>query len=194
MKLRLITLALALAVLPATEALASSLPRADFGDRPILGVGLGGNRTWSAGGSLALDMPVYPGLALGGALNTTLAGGLNYDLRGTYRFVDGSQLTPAVAAIAGVWGAPGLAGFSSPLGVAPYLGFALAYPINDRINLRLDLTYAALYDYAKGGETLLFLGGPPSSGLEVGYKFLPNVEATLGINGRGDFVGANLSF
>jgi hypothetical protein len=194
MTIRMITLALALAMLPAGGALASSLPRADFGDRPILGVGLGGNQSWSAGGSLAIDVPVWNGLALGGALNTSLGGSFGYDLRAAYRFVEGSQFTPAIAAIAGAWGAPGATGFTNSLGVAPYLGFALAYPITDRFNARLDLTYAPFYRYAGAGETLVFLGGPPSSGLEVGYKVLPNLEATLGINGRGDFLGANYSF
>jgi hypothetical protein len=143
---------------------------------------------------LAVDLPVWSSLAVGGAVGTTLAGGTNFDLRAAYRFVEGSQLTPAIAAIVGAWGAPGQAGFSSSLGVAPYVGFALAYPITDRFNARLDLTYAAFYDYSRAGETLLFLGGPPASGLEVGYKILPNLEATLGINGRGDFLGANYNF
>jgi hypothetical protein len=182
------------AIAPTAPALASSLPRADFGDRPTVSLGLGGNQAWSAGGSLAVDLPVWDSLALGGAVGTSLAGGLNYDLRAAYRFVSAGQYTPAVAAVVGAWGAPGQPNFTSSLGVAPYIGFALAYPINERFNIRLDLTYATFYNYAAAGETLLFLGGPPSSGLEVGYKLLPNLEATLGINGRGDFLGANYSF
>lgn len=189
-------LALALTLLGwAQPARASSLPRADFGSQPILGIGVGGNQSWQAGGSLSADFPLNDSLMLGASAASSLGGALNYDVRGMYRFVVGTRSTgPSIAAVVGLWGQPGLPYFQTSLGAAPFIGFAMAYPITDRFTARLDLSYAPFFDYAHASQSLVFLGGPPSSGLEVGYKVAPNLEATLGLNGRGDFLGANFQF
>lgn len=193
--MRALPLALALALLPCLPAAASSLPRADIGSRPVLGIGVGGNQSLQAGGSLSLDVPVTDAIAIGGSASSTFAGGLDYDVRGMYRFILGASSTgPSISAILGLWGQPGLSGFQTGFGAAPYLGFGLAYPINEKFTVRLDLAYAPFFDYAHANETLVFLGGPPSSGVEVGYHITKNFEATLGLNGRGDLIGASYTF
>lgn len=180
----------------ASPAVASSLPRVDFDDRPTVGVGFGTNQAWSPAGSVSLDIPVGDQWLVGGAVASTLAGGLNGDLRLVYRFVEGGTAGPTIAAIAGVWGEPlgrpmGLSSrFSLPGGAAPLVGFGLAYPVWDRIHLRLNLIYSPFFLY--GAETLGFIGGPPGSGLEVGYELNSAIQATLGINGRGDVLGLKI--
>jgi hypothetical protein len=190
------TLALATLCMPfSLPVWASSLPRVDFGTRPLIGLGFGSNQTLQAGGSLSIDVPVNESFMLGGAAASTFGGGLNYDVRGVYRFIVGAQGSgPSIAAIVGLWGQPGLASFQTTFGAAPFVGFGMAYPITDRFTARLDLAYAPFFDYASANETFVFLGGPPTSGVEVGYRLMSNLEATLGINGRGDFLGASYTF
>lgn len=184
--------ALALTVGLVPQAQASSLPRVDFGDKPIFGFGVGMNQNWSTSGSVSLDVPFASTFLLGGSIATRIDGSVNYDLRGMYRFIEGGHDGPTIAGILGVWGAPGQTGFSLPGQVAPLVGFGLAYPATDKIDLRLNLCYSPFFNYTT--EFLTFIGGPPTSGAEVGYKLTPNTEVTLGINGRGDFLGANLTF
>lgn len=189
----LVAAALGLGVLAERPAEAASLPPVDFGDQTIVGLGVGADQALTAGGSLSIDVPVGSRLLLGGAVASTLGGQFNYDLRGVYRLVEGSRETPAIGGILGLWGAPGMAGFQLPVAAAPFVGFALAYAATDQIDLRLNLAYSPFFDYGPS-EFLGFIGGPPVSGLEVGYQLTPNLEATIGINGRGDFAGVNYAF
>lgn len=177
----------------AGPAAASSLPRVDFGTEPIVGLGLGVNQGLSAGGSLSLDVPVGTRWMAGASVGSSLARSITYDVRAIYRLVDGGPETPAIGAIVGLWGAPGAPGFQFPLGVAPLVGFGLAYTINEQFDVRLNLSYSPFFNYGSG-EFLTFIGGPPLAGLEVGYQLSPGLEATLGINGRGDFLGLAYTF
>jgi hypothetical protein len=186
----LAALALTLAVSPLARA--SSLPRVDFGEKPLLGVGLGANQNWATSGSLSLDVPFADTFLLGGSIATRIDGSVNFDLRGMYRFIEGGKEGPTVAGILGVWGAPGQAGFTLPGQVAPLVGFGLAYPATDQVDLRLNLAYSPFFQYTH--EFLTFIGGPPLAGVEVSYQLTPIMEVTLGVNGRGDFLGANLAF
>lgn len=203
MQLRALATALALVVGAAPAlvmgaapaAWASSLPKVDFGPSASFGFGVGTNQLWQTGGSLSLDVPVTDSILIGGAAATNLDGSVNFDVRGLYRLIEGGTEGPTIAAMIGLWGAPGgpnAANFQLPYPVAPLVGFGLAYPVMDKVDLRLNLAYSPFFTYT--GEFLTFIGGPPSSGVEVGYQLTPNMEVTLGINGRGDFLGANLTF
>lgn len=193
MKRIAVAAAAAWALVGASPAWASSLPGVDFGDRPVAGLGVGANEALSAGGSLSVDVPLGDQILVGGAIASTFGGNVNYDLRAMYRLVEGSSDSPAIGGLVGVWGAPGLPGFQLPVSAAPFVGFALAYSPMERVDLRLNLAYSPFFDYGPS-EFLGFIGGPPVSGLEVGYQLTPSLEATLGLNGRGDFVGVNMAF
>lgn len=179
-----------------TRALASSLPAADFGERPVLGVGLGTGLGWRPGGSLAVTWPLMDQIALGGALASTFTGGVTYDVRGVYRFVEGSREGPSIAGIVGLWGAAGGIGpdprFTMGVPLAPSIGFGLAYSPLDKLALRLNLAYSPFFAY--GTETLGFIGGPPSTGIEAAYVLMPGFEVTAGLNGNGDILGCSYLF
>ncbi len=183
-------------VMTQTPALASSLPGADYGERPVLGVGLGAGLGWRPGGSLAVTWPVLDQLAVGGALASTFAGGVTFDVRGVYRFVEGSREGPAIAGIVGLWGAAGGLGpdprFTMGVPLAPAIGFGLAYSPLDKLAIRLNLAYSPFFAY--GTEALGFIGGPPSTGVEAGYQLAPGLEVTAGLNGNGDILGFSYRF
>lgn len=173
---------------------ASSLPRVDFDTSPSVGLGFGANQSLQAGGSLSIDVPVASQLLVGGAVSSSIVGSLVYDVRALYRLVEAVPgESPAIAGMVGVWGAPGAARFQLPGQFAPLIGFGLAYPINEQFDVRLNLAYSPFFTYG-ASEFLGFIGGPPGSGIEVGYQVTPNLEATLGINGRGDLLGLNMTF
>jgi hypothetical protein len=181
---------------PAGVAAASSLPAADVGDRPKLGLGVGAGFGWRPGGSVAVDWPVTDGVAVGGALASTFTGGATFDLRGVYRFVEGSREGPSIAGIVGLWGATGGLGpdprFTLGVPIAPSIGFGLAYSPLDKLALRLNLAYSPFFAY--GTETLGFIGGPPSTGIEAAYALGPGLEVTAGLNGNGDILGVSYLF
>jgi hypothetical protein len=183
--------AVSIGVVPAA-AWASSLPKVDFGTQPSVGLGINVNSAFTTGGSVSIDVPFWDVFQVGGAIATRLDGSVNYDVRAMYRFIEGGKDGPSIAGIIGVWGAPGQSGFTLPGSVAPLVGFGLAYPAMDKLNLRLNLAYSPFFNYTS--EFLTFIGGPSVAGAEVAYELTPNTEVTLGINGRGDFVGANLHF
>lgn len=188
-------LAAAFAVAPG-QAWASSMPGADFGDRPKLGAGFGAGLGWQPGGSVALTWPVWDQLAVSGAAASTFSGGATFDLRGIYRFVEGSREGPAIAGIVGLWGAAGGVGpdprFTAGVPLAPSIGFGLAYSPMDKLALRLNLAYSPFFAY--GTETLGFIGGPPSTGIEAAYELSPGFEVTAGLNGNGDILGLSYLF
>jgi hypothetical protein len=174
----------------ATEA--STLPRADFASHPLLGVGLGMSQAPALEGALSYDMPLTSQVLLGASVGYGLGSNVTYDVRALYRFIPLSPDGPAIAGILGVWGAPGQTGFQLGGNMAPFVGVGLAYAINDRFDARVDLSYSPFYNY--GNQFLSIIGGPPIFGGEVGYKFSPTLQATLGLDGRGDIAGLSLSF
>ncbi len=76
-----------------------------------------------------------------------------------YQFVKGDRNTPNVA---GIFGA-----FANRSGLRPELGIALSHPFSERVTGRANIVYG------------------PSWGLELGYKFTPTVEGTIGVTGLG---------
>lgn len=180
-------LALAAALLAAPVADASTLPRADFArNSRVLGIGLGN------GIGASLDLAVQPNLSLGAAISSGLYGfdSTRWDLRMLYVFVNGGRRDLSVAGLIGVWGDSRI---RRSLGVVPGLeiGFALSYPFTPELTGRLNL--AVPYYGDLGGSYYNAFGGP-SGGVELGYRFQPHLEGTLGANGMGGLLGLKLNF
>jgi hypothetical protein len=76
-----------------------------------------------------------------------------------YQFVEGSRRTPSVS---GIFGA-----FADRHELRPELGIALSHPLSERLTGRANVVYG------------------PSWGVEVGYRFSPSVEGTIGVTGLG---------
>ena len=175
---------------------APSHPRAALGEPPPGGAGGGARRRRRPRGPRALTWPVIDQLAVGAAVASTFTGGATFDLRGVYRFVEGSREGPAIAGIVGLWGAAGGVGpdprFTMGVPLAPAIGFGLAYSPLDKLAIRLNLAYSPFFAY--GTETLGFIGGPPSTGIEAAYALSPGFEVTAGLNGNGDILGLAYHF
>jgi len=88
-----------------------------------------------------------------------------------YQFVEGvyegNGKQPNISGIAGA--------FANRHGLRPELGFALSYPLASRWMGRANVVYG------------------PSWGFEVGYRFNPQVEGTIGVTGMG-LLGLNVRF
>lgn len=166
---------------------ASTMPRADFtrGSR-VLGVGAGN------GIGASVDVAVQPNLSLGGAIASGVYGfdSTRWDVRMLYQFVNGGRRNLSVAGLLGVWGD---SRYQRPLGLAPgiEIGFALSFPFTRELTGRLNL--AVPYYGTLGGPYFNAFGGP-SAGAELGYRFQPHIEGTLGVNGMGGLLGAKLNF
>lgn len=178
-------LAIALVILIAPSAWASTLPKADFGDRGYLGVGVGP----AVGASY--DARLSRELLVGASVGSILWPGptsTRYDLRALYRFVDGGRTSLSIAGILGAWGDTA---FAAPLGWPGgiEIGFGLSVPITHDLTGRLNL----LVPYYQVPSTHFFdVFYGPSGGIELGYKITPWIEATLGLNGSGGIAGAKL--
>lgn len=159
-----------LAVLSASPAFASSMPKADFSE-PYLGLGIGN------GLSLSVDIPLDRELSLGAAIGAPSFAAGSADVRLLYKLVR-ERLTLALLAGAQASG-PRFSQFSY---FQPMLGVALAYPFNPKLTGRLNVVVG------------VFDRGVTPSGLELGYKFTRSLEGTLGVNGRGDVLGLKYTF
>lgn len=181
MKRTLFALTTAAATLVATvaPAFASSMPKADFGRANTFGLGVGD------GVSLSLDFPVSGDLSLGGAISAQSFRSNTVDLRLLYKLVRGGTRALHVDLLAGlqIYG-PSFGNFSS---YDPVIGVALAYPLTDKLTLRGNIAGAF-------STTGLGFNATRASGIELAYEFTPNLEGTLGGNGRGDVLGLKLSF
>ena len=180
MKRTALTLAAAVLALGATAlpAQASSMPKADF-DRNTLGLGLGN------GFSLSLDFPVNRELSLGGSISAPGFVSNNFDLRLLYKLLNGGRSNLTLALLAGVQAYGPRFGTISTY--QPMVGVGLAYPFTSQLTGRLNLVAGF-----GGGAFGLTSMGP--SGIELGYRFTPNLEGTIGANGRGDFIGLKFAF
>jgi hypothetical protein len=160
-------------------ALASSMPKADFGRSNTLGLGVGN------GVSLSIDFPVSGDLSLGGALSAQGFVSNTADLRLLYKLMPGGTGRLHLDLLGGVqiYG-PRFGQFTS---FDPFIGVALAYPFTSRLTGRLNVAGA----FNTGG---LGFNGTRASGIELAYEFSPNLEGTIGANGRGDFLGLKFGF
>lgn len=164
----------AIALTTALPAQASSMPRADFGSRPYLGLGLGN------GVSVSFDAPLNGDMALGLSGGTGVFNRVSsVDVRFLYKFLRGGVGRPTVALLAGMQG--GGAGYTLG-GFEPMVGIGLAYGITPALTIRGNIV-AGL-----GSRNWI---GP--SGIELAYKFTPTLEGTIGGNGRGDVIGLKFS-
>jgi hypothetical protein len=151
-----------------SPVLASTMPKADFGGSPTLGLGVG------YGVGVSIDAPVSPQLSLGIAGHFNQFRNVYGDARLLYKLLHGGGgLTLDLLAGAGY----GI-GFGS---LDPFVGVALAYPFTSRLTGRLNI-----------GINPLAYTSYSASGIELGYKFSNTLEGTIGANGLNDFLGLKL--
>lgn len=181
---------LALTGAMALPAAASTLPRADLHgpDMRTFGLGLGHALSVSA------DIALSPRLTLGASLGSGLWNDpepYRYDVRAVYALVSGGRTSLSIAAILGLWGATT---FKNPYNLGnlpvPEVGFGISYPFSDFVaRLNLIVPY-----YGQIAGPYFYMFGGPSGGLELGYRVRPYMEATLGTNGQGNYLGLKLDF
>lgn len=175
MNKQLLIAATALTVLWSVPAQASSMPRPDFGAKPYLGLGIGN------GLSLSIDFPVSRELSLGGSLGAPGFLGSNFDFRLLYKLVNGGRSGLTLDLLAGLQASgPRFSTFNN---FDPFVGVGLAYPFTPRLTGRLNVAVGVVSRQA-------FL----PSGIELGYRFTPSLEGTIGANGHGDFLGLKFDF
>jgi hypothetical protein len=163
---------MAATLLVSSPALASTMPKADFGGSPVLGLGVG------YGVGVSFDAPVSSQLSLGVAGHFAYFNTVHGDLRLLYKLLHGGGgLTLDLLAGAGYGGVPSANAYA----FSPFVGVALAYPFTNRFTGRLNV-----------GINPLNPGGVTASGIELGYKFSNTLEGTIGGNGLGDFLGLKL--
>ena len=91
----------------APAAMASTLPHADFGDRPTIGLGLGPNAYGIIQSGVSAEASLGPNSRIGISAGAATTGTVLYEARGLYRLVEPSGVAPAVVAIGGGWGGAG---------------------------------------------------------------------------------------
>lgn len=175
-------LTLLLAFGPAMPALASTMPGADdTGTR--LGVGIG-----PEGLALSLDAPVTSVFRLGASLGTgyPVFSPASFDIRGTYQLPSVGVPHLELMVIGGVIGGFGYTGLTSPAGLNGGIeaGAGAAYTFVPKLVGRLNLVYGIPF---VGGYP--YFAVAPASGIELGYKFSPKIEGTIGYSGRGEVLG-----
>lgn len=174
-KARILRLAFSgMAVVLATPAQASTLPRADFEQRPLLALG-GGQAL-----GLSFDVPLNANWSLGAALGSRAFVGARAEFRALYRLVgaDGGGRYQ----LAGMFGSQAAGpAFGRLNTLAPLLGITGAYQMLPQWTLRASL--AGAYPSSEMWR---------SSGIEVGYRYSSGLELTIGYNGRGDLLGLKL--
>ncbi len=165
-------------------ARASMLPQADFDARArTVGLGLG------YGGGVSLDWGLGGGLMAGISAARMLGPvGNRLDARVLYQFVDGERKGLSISGILGLWADTGFLGSPFPFLPPVEGGFGLAYPLLPQLVARLNLV-VPLFAPQRAFDVF----GGPAAGLEMGYRFGPNLEATLGLNGQGNLLGLRLT-
>ncbi len=172
------------AILITTPSYASSLPDADI--TPKIGIG--------TGPSLSLDFKLNPKTSLGISIGSPFYRGFllsgAYDVRLLHKFVDQNKF-----ALSGLIGVAGDQAFTTNLGSAPFgieAGIAISYQFIPKLTGRLNVV--GVVPILRNGSFNYFSYVAPSSGIELGYKFTPNIEGTIGGNGQGDVLGLNILF
>lgn len=174
----------------ALPASASTLPRADITRPDLRYFGIGAGHAVS----VSADVAVAPNWTLGASLGSGFWNDpepYRYDVRAVYAFVNGGRTGLSIAGILGLWGGTT---FQNPYNLGrlpvPEVGFGLSYPYQNFVGrLNLIVPY-----YGQIAGPYFYMFGGPSGGLEFGYKVRPYMEATLGINGQGNYLGLKLDF
>lgn len=174
----------------ALPAAASTLPRADIQRPDMRTFGLGLGHALSVSADVALNERLTLGASLGSGLWNDPEP-YRYDVRAVYGLVSGGRTGLSIAAILGLWGGTT---FRNPYNLGnlpvPEVGFGLSYPFMDFVaRLNLIVPY-----YGQIAGPYYYMFGGPSGGLELGYRVRPYMEATLGINGQGNYLGLKLDF
>lgn len=175
----------------ALPANASTLPRADITSRDMRYFGLGVGHALSVSADVALGPQWTLGASLGSGLWNDPEP-YRYDVRTVYSLVNGGRAGLSIAAILGLWGG---GAFQNPYNLGnlpvPEVGFGLSYPFTRDFVGRLNLI-VPYYGQIPGPYFYMF--GGPSGGAEVGYRVRPYMEATVGVNGQGNYLGLKLDF
>lgn len=166
-----VALASGLVLALAAPALASTLPGADDHQTTLAG-GVGSEL------GLAVDGSIAPNTRLGFAVGTpTWALAPDYDLRLAEEFATGLHGFD-MSFIGGVYGN----GAAVPDGVE--LGVGMAFALTDRLELRANPVFGLGFAPAP-----VPLSWAPAAGVELGYRFTPVLEGTLGYDARGEILG-----
>lgn len=172
------------ALLAAGPALASTMPAADrtatavmLGSGPAVGFGWSPGQRWSFGVSAAVPFFFYQDF-----------GTLRYGAWGMYQLLEQDGFY--MAGIAGLYGDVYVpdANRYSPVGLQ--LGAALAYRLNKRLTLRLNIVPGVSLRLPPAGWVVF----PPAGGAEIAWRMQDNLELSLGYNGSGDILGLNWIF
>lgn len=167
------------------SAFSSTLPDADITQKIGLGTGPSVSADFKLNNRTSLGVsfgsPIYRGVFTSGF----------YDVRLLYKFLDQNKL--ALSGLIGVTGNPAfnLSYRGSLIGVEA--GIALSYQFTSQVTGRLNLVTGVPID-TWGRWNSWYSFAAPASGIEIGYKFTPSIEGTIGANGQGDFLGLNIYF
>lgn len=152
------------------SAEASTMPKADFGLAPTVGVGLGN------GLGVSIDAPMGSNLAIGASAHLAYFNAVGLEGRLMYKLARADKLQ--IDLLAGV-NALGIGGVTLAPGI--FAGVGLAYPFTNKFTGRLNVAVNVLSPYSYN-----------DSGLELGYKFTNTLEGTIGGYGYGEFLGLKL--
>ena len=175
---------LALSMLIATPCMASSLPAGEI----VQKVGIG------SGPSVGVDFKLNNKTSLGFSVASPFSYGkigdyLRYDVRALYKFFDEGKFS--ISGVLGVTGDPTISTINDSSLVGIEAGVALSFEFLPELTGRLNLVGSYPFMGARNAWTGYV---PPAAGIELGYKFTPTIEGTIGGNGNGDYIGINLAF
>ena len=177
--LALLSAATLIFCLHSAPAQASTMPKAEA-DQTSLAIGLGP--------SISFDSNLAPRLTLGGSLGLPfLVEGTNsgrYDVRMAYKFLQEGNFS--LAGILGIWGNFRFDDPSRSRYAGLELGLGLSYRFTPQLTGRLNLVPGISFPFGPGRVVDYY---PPASGFELGYRFTPTFEGTIGYNGQGDILG-----
>lgn len=167
-----------------TPAQATTIPKAD-GNFNNLSIGFGP----SLSADFNLDLETTLGFSLASPVYFDVGdfGITRYDVRVNHQLYRYRSFT--LSGIVGLWGDANLINSKavSPLGLEA--GVGLAYSFTPELTARLNIVPGFAF-FKRSGVLRDFI--PPANGFELGYKFNPNLEGTIGFNGNGDILGLRI--
>lgn len=167
-----------------SPVLASTMPAADrsasavsLGSGPAVGFGWQPAPRWSFGASAAAPFYYFQDF-----------GTLRYGAWAMYQLLEQDGFY--MAGVAGLYGDVYFPDFNrySPVGLQ--LGAALAYKLNKRLTLRLNIVPGVSLRLPPVGWVVF----PPAGGAEIAWRMQDQLELSLGYNGNGDILGLSWIF
>jgi len=164
---------------------ASSLPVGEIDQK--VGIGIGP--------TISVDFKLSPQMSLGASFGSPFYRGKffgfeggRYDIRLLYKFVQEGKFS--LSGLIGAAGDPVFNGENKYSLAGMEIGVALSYEFTSKLTGRLNLVSGL--PLMSWNDSLGYLA--PAAGIELGYKFTPTIEGTIGGNGQGDFLGLNIYF